>query len=250
MDRKHKNNKKTNAISSIASAGCIELDRRNQEHWEKYNHLIGLKSLSNRFFVLRHGHSLANKAGKIASENQNGITKYGLSKTGKQEVMVTVYTAVQKGIIGPACLIYSSPFLRTKDTAHIVAKLLAQSLITYDERLRERFYGKLELTSVKNYRKVWKEDFLNPEHHEWGVESVFEVLDRSTSLVSEINRARVGQNIILITHGDVGQILESGFLRQNPKNHRLLRPLKTGELRELCLHPLLGKAEMHGLQHA
>jgi broad specificity phosphatase PhoE len=111
--------------------------------------------------------------------------------------------------------------------------MLNVKAIHQDDCLRERYFGKLELTSCSNYEKVWKEDSIDPSHKKWQVESVYEVLNRVTSLVLKINNELSGENVILISHGDVCHILLAGLLARDIREHFRLDPLETGELREI-----------------
>ena len=61
------------------------------------------------------------------------------------------------------------------------------------------------------------------------------VLGRTSALVAELEVEHTGRDILLVAHGDPLQILQTGFLKVNPAEHRGLAPLGTAELRELRL---------------
>lgn len=198
------------------------------------NHLEDLEKLSNRYFILRHGHSLANEQDMIVSAPANGTDAYGLSPTGTREVETAIKNAMENRLFGPNPItIYSSPFLRAVNTARITALHLDVQTIVFDSRLRERFFGDFELKKSDNYQTVWDDDSVDPHHQRWNVESTAQVLSRTTSLVSELERAGSGKTYILVTHGDPGQILETGFRNMESSEHRSLDPLTTAELREM-----------------
>ena len=46
------------------------------------NYLLEFGQLRNRYFAMRHGHSLANAQGSIVSDPLYGIGDYGLSEAG------------------------------------------------------------------------------------------------------------------------------------------------------------------------
>ena len=111
---------------------------------------------------------------------------------------------------------------------------------TVDIRLRERFFGDYDGTSDDHYQDVWKEDLLDPYHTIKGVESVWSVLDRASSVVQDCEAISRDQSqnqrlwIVLVAHGDVLQILQTGFCnKMNPKDHRSLPHLETATLRPL-----------------
>ena len=66
-----------------------------------------------------------------------------------------------------------------------------------------------------------------------GLEPADEVLDRTTALVADLEERYAAQTVLLISHGDVLQILQCGFAGSEPGRHRSLAPLATAEIREL-----------------
>ncbi len=197
------------------------------------NKLEKLSSLSNRYFILRHGHSEANEKKIIVSNPENGIPQYGLTNKGKKDVNESISTAINSKILSENCVIYSSPFKRTKETAEIASELLGIKEVGYELRLRERFFGEFELKGDDNYNQVWEEDILDSAHNVFGVESVQEVIDRVTTFVSELEEKHKNQDIIMVLHGDIGQISECAFTKKDPRKHRELVPLVQAELREM-----------------
>ncbi len=195
----------------------------------------GLHKLNNRYLVMRHGHSLANQRGIIVSHPANGLRGYGLTRTGRDEVLVAI-----KGSDGldDTTLIVSSDFQRAHATAAIVAEVLnCTSPIVLDPRLRERHFGDLELTPTDNYPAIWRHDAVDADHHQSGVESVNEVLQRTTSLIADLERAWSDATILLVAHGDVLQILLTAFVGQDARRHRLQAPLANADIRQASLPP-------------
>jgi len=194
------------------------------------NHLERLRGLKNRYFVLRHGESMANILGIIISNPHEGIEKFGLSEKGKIQVREA---AIRSKVLGNKTIIYSSDFLRTKETAEIFKEVLKLDTLILDERLRERNFGQFDNKEDKSYEKVWCKDKFDPNCKEEGVESAQEVLSRTTELVLEIERTYSGEKILLVSHGDALQILQTGFLKICPSKHRAVPHLNTAEVREL-----------------
>lgn len=185
--------------------------------------------LNNRYYALRHGESTANVGRIIVSDPAIGVTKFGLSEKGKLQVaQMTTHT----DILGSNIKIFSSDFLRAKETAVIVHKRLnrADSLI-FTSLLRERFFGELNDSSDDNYQKVWSLDSSNPNHKQFGCESVNEVLGRCIELIETIEAEHNDSTIVLVAHGDVLQIMQTWFEGVSSSNHRQLRHLNTAELR-------------------
>lgn len=186
--------------------------------------------VNNRYYLLRHGNSLANKKNLIVSSPSIGKEGYGLSDEGK-------YTVIRnsKNIPGKNYLILSSPFKRTKETAVLTAEQLGLSDIKYSDKLVERYFGKFDMKSSNNYEAVWKEDLIDPAHKIWNNESVIEVVKRIGSLIDDLENKHSNRDIILVSHGDSLQILECVLKNIDPKLHRSLVPLKQGEFRDLSL---------------
>lgn len=198
----------------------------------KFNHLAG-HAFANRFFVFRHGHSLANQKHLIVSDPAHGSAAYGLTPKGRAQVSRTVEKIKTTNCLKKHPLVFSSPFLRATETAEIIISGLGVSKFTTDSRLRERCFGDYELTPDTNYEKVWSRDEVSPNHKKGHVESANEVLSRIAGFVCEIDDQFKGKDIILVTHADTAMILECAFLGKSPRIHHTLPPIKTGDIRKL-----------------
>lgn len=189
-------------------------------------------SLKNQYYVMRHGESLANTADIIVSHPDNGISGYGLSEVGRQQV-----TAEISGCNLPQLTqIICSDFKRAHETAKIAHRILAcQSPAILDARLRERNFGELELGSDELYSEVWSADQQKTNRSDIGVETVESVLDRALELILELESEYSDISFLLIAHGDVLQILQTAFSALPANHHRELPHLKTAELRRLGL---------------
>ena len=196
------------------------------------NHLSGVDRLVNRFSVMRHGQSKANVAGIIVSRIENDRRgDYGLSELGRQQAL-----AAARGCGLPSqTLICSSDFSRARQSAEIVRAHLGAAEVVIAEALRERCFGDWEGSAAGNYARVWAADETNPGHPDRNVEPAAAVLDRVTAYIAELQRRYSGRDILLVSHGDVLQILQAGFLRLDPSRHRSLPHLETGEIRRLSL---------------
>lgn len=197
------------------------------------NCLLELDHLNNRYFAMRHGHSLANQRAIIVSQPENGLDGFGLSDRGR----VQVRESLQSFDTSPVdIIIVSSDFCRARESAEIAAQSLdAVEAINLDPRLRERNFGELELTADSRYADVWQADAENPDHQLMGVESVNQVMKRVTSVILEYEEHCSNTCILLVSHGDALQILETAFARMDGSAHRQLEHLHTAQIRELQL---------------
>lgn len=196
------------------------------------NNLKEKNKLNNRYFALRHGESKANVLGIILSDSEEGIHDGGLSDKGKEQVRESV---LNNKILDINTVIYSSDFERARETAEIARSILGADKIIINKNLRERNFGKWEKTSNKNYNEVWKDDKINPSHKNGGVESANDVQKRVTNMILDLEREFNGRKILLVSHGDALQILQTGFLKISPSEHRDITHLNVAEIRELIL---------------
>lgn len=214
------------------------------------NHLLQ-RTLSNSFFALRHGQSLANVAKIISSDPKISTVEHGLSDLGKEqakaagEKFANSYLATNEDCLGVA--IFSSDFTRARETAEIFATELKKKdiplyndKVTLESRLRERYFGELNGGPDNRYQDVWDVDCTDANHNEYGVESANSVLERTTKLICDLDdtlqQSEKKWACVVVAHGDVLQILQTGFLKHNDaRRHRSLDHLETATIRELNL---------------
>lgn len=194
-------------------------------------------SLRNVYYALRHGRSEANALGIVASDPANALSRYGLTEDGRREVSRKLSPARVRalGLAGGAAVVcVSSDFLRARETAALFCELNGFSPPALDARLRERFFGELELgPSAESYACVWALDAAEPAHGRWGCETTGAVLARLLDLVSDLERLHERKSIVLVSHGDPLQILAAHFAGLGPGEHRKLPQIETAELRRL-----------------
>ena len=197
------------------------------------NHLLRCQRLNNRYFAVRHGNRLANQQAIIVSHPQNGVPEYGLSETGQLQVIESVGRDRQ---LDATTLIVSSDFRRARETAEIIHRQLdSRAPLSFDQRLRERNFGELELGPDTAYAGVWQEDEINANNHLRAVESPNQVMARVSELVSDYESGYSKATVLLVSHGDALQILQTAFAKQDASQHRRQRHLETAEIRPLLL---------------
>ena len=184
------------------------------------------KQLSNTYYGLRHGESEANMIAKIVSNSTVGTKQYGLTKNGQEEVK----NSIKANPLPKDILIYSSDFLRTKDTAKIASNLLQKQKVHYTIKLRERSFGDFENSHNSNYHKVWTFDQKDPSHTQWNVESVDHVRKRLSGLILALEKKHQNKSILLVSHDDPLQILYTLFQDKPGTEHRKHRNLKTAQI--------------------
>ena len=188
-----------------------------------------------RYFLLRHGQSLANVEGLIASSPANAGAAYGLTPEGREQVRRSVRAALADGTIARGARVIASPLLRARESGEIAAQELGVEL-ELDPRLSERGFGAFELASDRSYEQVWSADRDDPTHERWGVESVASILARARALLDELalaNGTGPGGTVVLCTHGDVASVLLCDSAGLPIGTHRDVGALGNGEIRRL-----------------
>jgi len=215
------------------------------------NQLRRVSQLRNNYSGMRHGQSKANVQNVIVSCIDNDDpSRYGLTDLGRQQALA----AARRAALPNDTVICCSEFARALQTALIVATALGATDVMVTEALRERCFGDWEGTASDNYAAVWAADRASPDHSERHVEPASAVLARVTAFVMTLEQRYSGREIVFVSHGDTLQILQAGFSRMNPGQHRDLPHLEPAEIRrlhlalasragpdfyQLCTHPVL-----------
>ena len=194
----------------------------------------GQQSLRNEYYALRHGWSKANEAGIIVSRIDSGARlEYGLHATGREQASAA--GDAFKAIVGERPVaILSSDFSRTFETAKLVAAAVNAD-VEAEPALRERDFGDFELGPNTAYEAVWEQDAIDASHTAWGVEAAAVVLERAAGAVQRVETKHEGHAVLLVSHGDCLQILQTAFAGVDVSAHRSLPHLETCELRRLEL---------------
>lgn len=183
--------------------------------------------------------------------------EHGLSDHGKDQAreagkkFASEFLRSQQSYCGVA--IFSSDFTRARETAQFMAEEVGNAdiplrtgSVVIEKRLRERFFGELNGGPDTRYQDVWDIDIDDPNHNEFGVESANSVLERTSKLVLELDEMLSNEldekassdpwKCVIVAHGDVLQILQTGFLKhEDASRHRSLPHLETATIRELNL---------------
>ncbi len=171
----------------------------------------------NTYHMLRHGQCSANVEGICSYASGYEVN---LTDLGKEEVRNAAEELRGKNID----LIYTSPFLRTKESAKIIADALnlPHVNIIEDERLVDLNAGIFEGKTWKEYFKFFedKDRFNEPVP---GGESVLDVKRRVGEFIYEINKNLKGKNVLIVAHGVTLWMLESIAKGATEEEMKLIR---------------------------
>ena len=138
-----------------------------------------------KIYAIRHGETDWNKLNKA-----QGQTDIELNKTGINQAIVA-RDSIQKLNID---LIISSPLKRAAKTAELVSD--GKLEIIFDDRLKERYFGKLEGTNAE--LMAWQDLYdCNKNLSHDNIEPVNDLLKRVESLLIEIRQKYSDKNIII-----------------------------------------------------
>jgi len=197
-------------------------------------HLIfDAKALKNEYFGMRHGTGKPNVERRISCQIDYDSLPDGLTAEGEQEVIMSAHQALLGGIIRKNPMIFSSMFLRCRESAMIAGRALKATNVLHSNFLNERNFGKLHdqpISNCKNVLKLDGEDLLEPD---LGVETSFEVASRSLELIAYTESRYTGRQILFIGHSDPLDIMNTLFLGIPPGKHKAVaRPWGLAEIRK------------------
>lgn len=164
---------------------------------EMEKHAAGTMTKRNNYYILRHGYTTRDERQKMLISSDPKLDKYHLTAEGRKQVEKAAVLIKNNHKID---LIFTSPFIRTRETAEIVGKLIHVK-VDQDDRLIEIKHGGCDglphsACSAEGQRKG-----LTDRPHEMG-ETWNEVRKRMFDFITDIETKYSGKNILIISHGD------------------------------------------------
>jgi broad specificity phosphatase PhoE len=159
--------------------------------------LIEADGLRGTAILMRHGETSWNREGRIMGRNP-----VELSENGRAQVEAA---AVLARSLQPD-LIVTSPLMRARQTADIIAAAIGAIEIKEDPAIAEVSYGRWEgMTYYElindSYYAVYRESPV--EHPTPGGETIPDVQARGVDAVSRAVQANPGYRILFVSHGDI-----------------------------------------------
>jgi isoleucyl-tRNA synthetase len=215
-------------IFKCQKCGNLELIGSSEELKKKI-----LKS-GNKYFLMRHGQAECNLKNKIVSNIKTNHSP--LTEKGKKEVLLTAKKLKNKKVD----LIFSSDFLRARQTAELVAETIGldKKKIVFDQRIREINTGIFDGGSPKKYHNYFSSQLEKFSKIPPAGENLTQLKQRAMSFLEEIDGRYQGKNILIICHEYTAWMMTAGAkglideeaakLNENKKDF-----IGTGECREL-----------------
>ncbi len=175
---------------------------------------------------MRHGESEANVAGLIVSNPEQGCHAFGLTENGKKQVFSYIkdFSEIEFDVI------ITSDFLRARQTAEIVAEWCNLPAPVIKSDLRERWFGEWDGQSDTHFQDVWNNDIKPEPSNDKNVEPVEKVLQRGLDVIKQLEKEYSDKSILLVSHGDMLQILRTAFNGVAPSKHRKLPHHRTAQI--------------------
>ncbi|OGJ15147.1 hypothetical protein A2587_00870 [Candidatus Nomurabacteria bacterium RIFOXYD1_FULL_42_14] len=162
------------------------------------------KKSGNQYFMMRHGEAIDNAK---HLDDPKGDPDNHLTDKGREEIIIASKELKRAKIDA----IFSSPFLRTKETAEIVRQELGlkKEKVIIEDRLHERNEPDIKL--------VWK---------------------RTGDFIYEVEKTYENKNILIISHGNPIWVLQKITSGLSINNFTEGQMLNTGEVKALNFIPL------------
>lgn len=174
------------------------------------------------FYVVRHGETEWNKAGRIQGQqnsplNQEGITQAQAAARALRRLPEPSLTRLVTSDLG-----------RTLQTAAPIAHALALETLQ-DSRLRERGFGVFEGLERAQMQAQYPEEFdrwqsRDPHYRVPGGESLEDMRVRLSASFHEMARRWPRENVVVVTHGGVLDVLyriANGITSEAPRDWTL-----------------------------
>jgi isoleucyl-tRNA synthetase len=192
-----------------------------------------IKRSGNTYTLMRHGEAECNVLG---ISNSHGLDTYPLTAKGKTEVEAQAKRLAAQGVD----VIVASDFLRTKQTARIVAAAcgIPENKIVYDERLREYNVG------PEREGKLWAETdkYVRTYGFYPGMEEPAHMKKRIFASLYDIDKKYQGKKILIVSHGSPMNMM-SHDVDETPSEDKILHDERrffqtTGEAHAFDFVPL------------
>ena len=203
------------------------------------------KKSGNRYLVMRHGEAQSNARGVVSSKLETNA-EFSLTEKGR----VSAEESGKKLTGERIDLIVTSPFVRTKETAEIVAAAIGYDTrqIVVDERIKEIDTGIFDGRPIEEYRGNFSSIKEKLTKRPDGGECLLDVKLRVMPFLEELEARYAGKTILIVTHEYPAWMLVAGTAGATVNQAVLLKEnrddfLLTGEVRELPFAPFPHNAD-------
>lgn len=157
--------------------------------------------------MVRHGQTDASRENRFSGSSDPPLTKAGLAMA---DAFARAYAPL------PWEAIYTSPMVRTRQTADALCRLV-ETTATIEDGLKEIDYGQWEGLQVEDAQARWP-----AEYAYWaadvasrgtpGGETAFDVAARAMRVVEKIRRRHASGNVLIVSHKATLRIITCALL--------------------------------------
>lgn len=152
---------------------------------------------------IRHGITEWNRLGKI-----QGVMDIPLNDEGREQARKLGNRLKHENWDG----IISSDLGRARETSEIISKLSGIPIWEYDKRLRERFFGEAEGSTLQEREERWGSEWRSAGI---GIETDEELLERWEDFAAALFQKYPEGRVLLVSHGSfIGTVLKKLELEQ------------------------------------
>ncbi|HEY6421564.1 MAG TPA: histidine phosphatase family protein [Candidatus Binataceae bacterium] len=166
---------------------------------------------------MRHGETAWNREGRVMGQNQIELDAHGRAQ---------VEAAVPFARLIKPELIVTSPLVRARQSAEIIANGLGGVAVLDDPQICEVRYGRWEgmvyndLIEDSDYIKYRERPLDIPTP---GGETIYQVQSRGVEAVMRAIEANEGQRILFVSHGDIVRTVLCHFMKLELEHFRRIR---------------------------
>ncbi|MBI2623643.1 MAG: histidine phosphatase family protein [Candidatus Liptonbacteria bacterium] len=162
-----------------------------------------------RLYIARHGQDEDNANGIL-----NGRRDMPLTKLGVRQAEQLAKNIKERKLAFDA--VYTSPLVRARRTAEIVAAELGMKAPVALEDLTEMDFGVMTGKRVQDIEKLCAPDiikadpvvyFINPQ----GAETFPQAIERGKRVISWVKGKHTDGNVLLVCHGDIGKMMYAAY---------------------------------------
>jgi broad specificity phosphatase PhoE len=162
-----------------------------------------------KIYIVRHGQDQDNANGLLNGHRDTALTEIGLEQANQITNKIQEANLVFDKI-------YSSPLQRAYRTAEIIANRLQLPKPEKLDLLIERDYGIMSGQKVADIEKLCSPNILKTNTVTYfleaeGAETFPQVQDRAKQVLEFLTHNHTDQNILLVTHGDLGKMLYAEY---------------------------------------
>lgn len=166
--------------------------------------------------MARHGQDQDNANGVLNGRRDNSLTNIGIEQA--SEIAQKI-----KGADINFDVVLTSPLQRAVKTAVIICEHVGIRLPTEEDLLIERDFGVMTGQPVSSILERCMPDVLQTDHINYflqpqGSETFPDLMKRARKLLDKLEMEYDGKNVLLVTHGDIGQMIYAEYYKQNWKD--------------------------------